>query len=81
MRRSAQMVKEPCSGRVGLRVRVLAKRLGLTIYGTADTLRAAELPDSASVQVIRSGEEFTVAGFEIKPFSKLQLFHKLDKHR
>ena len=50
-------------------VRVLAKRLGLTIYGTADTLRAAELPDSASVQVIRSGEEFTVAGFEIKPFS------------
>jgi phosphoribosyl 1,2-cyclic phosphodiesterase len=50
-------------------VRVLAKRLGLTVYATADTLRAAGLPDSASVRVVRSGEEFAVAGFNIRPFT------------
>ncbi len=50
-------------------VRVLAKRLGLTVYGTADTLRAAGLPDNASVRVVRSGEDFAVAGFTIRPFS------------
>jgi phosphoribosyl 1,2-cyclic phosphodiesterase len=50
-------------------VRVLAKRLGLTVYGTADTLKAAELPDSASVKIVRSGEDFVVAGFTVKPFS------------
>lgn len=50
-------------------VRVLAKRLDLTVYGTADTLRVAELPDSARVQVVGSGEDFAVAGFTIRPFS------------
>jgi len=50
-------------------VRVLAKRLGLTVYGTAKTLRAAGFPDSTGVRVVKSGEEFTAAGFTIKPFS------------
>ena len=50
-------------------VRVLSKRLGLTVYGTADTLRVAELPENTSVKIIRSGEEFSVAGFTIRPFS------------
>jgi len=50
-------------------VRVLAKRLGLTVYGTADTVKAAQLPESASVKVVTPGEEFAVAGFTIKPFS------------
>ena len=50
-------------------VRVLAKRLGLTVYGTADTLQAAELPDSTRVKIVKPGEEFTAAGFTIRPFS------------
>jgi phosphoribosyl 1,2-cyclic phosphodiesterase len=50
-------------------VRVLAKRLGLTVYGTAETLKAAELPDSTSIKVVSPGEEFCAAGFTIKPFS------------
>ncbi len=50
-------------------VRVLANRLGLTVYGTVDTLRAVGLPESASVRVVKSGENFAVAGFTIKPFS------------
>ena len=49
-------------------VRVLAKRLGLTVFGTADTLRVAGLPDSAGVRVVRPGENFTVAGFTVRPF-------------
>ena len=50
-------------------VRVLAKRLGVTVYGTADTLNAAALPDSINIRVVRSGDEFTVAGFTVRPFS------------
>ncbi len=50
-------------------VRVLAKRLGLTVYGTAKTLMAAGLHDSTSVKVVKSGEDFLAAGFTIRPFS------------
>lgn len=50
-------------------VRVLAKRLGLTVYGTEDTLRAAGLPGTASVSVVRSGEPFEAGGFTVRPFS------------
>lgn len=50
-------------------VRVLAKRLGITVYGTAATLRAAALPDTVSIMEVKSGEDFTVAGFIVKPFS------------
>lgn len=50
-------------------VRVLSKRLGLTVYGTADTLAAADLPDSTSVKIINSSDDFTVAGFSVKSFS------------
>jgi phosphoribosyl 1,2-cyclic phosphodiesterase len=48
---------------------VLAKRLDLTVYGTAETLMTAGLPDSTRVRVVKSGEDFAVAGFTIKPFS------------
>lgn len=50
-------------------VRVLARRLGLTVYGTAKTLRASGLPGDADVRIVRPGEGFTVAGFTVKPFS------------
>jgi phosphoribosyl 1,2-cyclic phosphodiesterase len=50
-------------------VRVLASRLGVTVYGTAGTLRAAELPDSINIRVIKSGDDFTVAGFTVRPYS------------
>ena len=50
-------------------VRVLAKRLGLTVYGTARTLVAAGLQDGADVRIVRSGEDFVVAGFTVKPFT------------
>jgi len=50
-------------------IRVLAKRLGLTVYGTSDTLRASALAENTRVSIIRSGEGFTAAGFSIKPFS------------
>ena len=50
-------------------VRVLATRLGVTVYGTAGTLRAARLPDSINIRAIKSGDDFTVAGFTVRPFS------------
>lgn len=50
-------------------VRVLAKRLGLTVYGTEETLKAAELPAGYKVRTVRSGEDFSTAGFTIRPFS------------
>lgn len=50
-------------------VRVLARRLGLTVYATAGTLRAAGLDDSADTRLVRSGEGFNLAGFDIRPFS------------
>lgn len=50
-------------------VRVLAKRLGLTVYGTADTLRAAGLDGETPWEVVRSGVDFEVAGFTVRPFS------------
>jgi phosphoribosyl 1,2-cyclic phosphodiesterase len=50
-------------------VRVLAGRLGVTVYGTADTLKAAGLPDAINTRIIKSGDDFTVAGFTVKPYS------------
>jgi phosphoribosyl 1,2-cyclic phosphodiesterase len=50
-------------------VRVLAKRLDLPVYGTEPTLKAVGLPDGARRRVITSGEDFSVAGFTVKPFS------------
>ena len=50
-------------------VRVLAKRLGLTVYGTEGTLSAAGLPESCSTRPFLSGGRFEVAGFEVQSFS------------
>lgn len=50
-------------------VRVLAKRLGVTVYGTSDTLKAAHLSDSINTNSVKSGDGFDVAGFTIRPFS------------
>jgi len=50
-------------------VRVLAKRLGLAVYGTSRTLQEAGLPEGVSQNVIRSGEDFLAAGFTIRPFT------------
>jgi len=50
-------------------VRVLATRLGVTVYGTAGTFKAARFPDGIDIRTIKSGDEFTVAGFTIRPFS------------
>jgi phosphoribosyl 1,2-cyclic phosphodiesterase len=50
-------------------VRVLARRLGLTVYGTADTLAVPELSDTETLRTITSGEEFAIAGFTVKPFA------------
>lgn len=50
-------------------VRVLAKRLDTRVYGTAETLEASGLSDRTATRVVRSGEDFDLAGFTIKPFT------------
>ncbi len=52
-------------------VRVLARRLGVPVYGTAGTLRAAEacLVDVPEVAAIERGERFAVGGFAATAFA------------
>ena len=49
--------------------RVLARRLGLPVYGTGATLAAAHLPPEISERPITPGTPFDAAGFSVVPFS------------
>lgn len=50
-------------------VRVLAKRLGLAVYGTSATLGSSDLPEVHSKNAIEPGTSFDAAGFSVIPFS------------
>ncbi|MDF1535967.1 MAG: MBL fold metallo-hydrolase [bacterium] len=49
-------------------VRVLAKRLGIPVYATRDTLAAAHLPPGIREIPITPGIPFDAAGFSVVPF-------------
>ncbi|UCG39255.1 MAG: MBL fold metallo-hydrolase [bacterium] len=50
-------------------VRVLARRLGVPVYGTGSAVKAAVAPESLPASFVKPGGKLEVAGFTVLPFS------------